>query len=120
MLKNSITNFFKSPVGVATNTSLKTITETPAFAFSTKKKSRGKKIRDYIRKGYTRVSKLKRFDFRQEDLTFPVNIKMKVNYIYKPKKKILPKQSREDYIIFKKMTGNEILLNLENSRYLSD
>lgn len=59
--------------------------------------------------------KIKKFDFRKPDITFPINIRMKLRYIYRPAKNITPTPPTTDFINFKRMTGNEILLNMKNS-----
>jgi len=51
-------------------------------------------------------------DLTQENMSFPINIPVKFTYIYRPIKNKL-KLPAHDFLNFKRMTGNEILLHLE-------
>lgn len=72
--------------------------------------------------GYAHVTNLKKFDWRQEDLTFPLSVPLKHRVMYRPSKdKITPlPTSTSDILNFKRMTGNEILLNLRNAAHFRD
>ncbi|KAL4433386.1 hypothetical protein ABPG74_017490 [Tetrahymena malaccensis] len=59
------------------------------------------------------VSKLGKFDLTKPNLSFPISIPLKLKYVYQPQKHA-PHLPTHDFINFKTMTGNEILLNLEN------
>lgn len=58
-------------------------------------------------------------NFMDKKLTFPVNIPIRYTYLYKPSKRP-PPVPMNDYLNFKSMTGNEILLYLENPSNLRD
>jgi len=63
---------------------------------------------------------LKRWDYRQKGLTFPMSLQGTTKYVYSPPKKIVPDEpprGDDDHINFKRMTGNELLLNLQNAQY---
>jgi len=120
MLKSAVSSFFKAPSGITAVNSVKSLTAVPQNTFVASKKSRGKKMRDYVRRGYTRILKLKFPNLREKNLTFPMNLTFRVRHVWRPKKKVLPKKTRDDYIDFRRMTGNEVLLNLENSEYLNE
>src|SRR3990167_501945 len=72
--------------------------------------------------GYKHLTNLKKFDWRQEELTFPLTVPLKHTVAYRPSKdKIIPlPTSTSDLLNFKKMTGNEILLNLKNAAHFRD
>lgn len=62
---------------------------------------------------------MKNIDYKDPNLQFPINIPIKYYYVYRP----LPLHRRErrplhDFIDFKNMSGNEILINLENPQNL--
>lgn len=81
------------------------------------KEKRGEaKIRKYMRKPdkYKLVKKMVPFDWKQKELVFPVSIRLRMKHIYAPKKNVMGPPPVEDYLNFKIMTGNEILLNLMN------
>ena len=83
-----------------------------------KAKSRSKRIKFFESKPhlFKKVAKLKIPDF-SKPLLYPVNIPIRYRYVYRPTR-TLPKLSVHDYLNFKNMTGNEILLNLENAEHL--
>ncbi len=83
-----------------------------------KAKSRSKRIKFYESKPhlFKKVAKLKIPDF-SKPLLYPINIPIRYRYVYRPTK-TLPKLSAHDFLNFKNMTGNEILLNLENAEHL--
>lgn len=56
-------------------------------------------------------------DLRAADITFPIKIPLKIKYVFKPIKN-KPKISIHDFLSFDNMTGNEILLYLEQSESL--
>eukprot|EP00331_Platyophrya_macrostoma_P013809 CAMPEP_0176419880 /NCGR_PEP_ID=MMETSP0127-20121128/8299_1 /TAXON_ID=938130 /ORGANISM="Platyophrya macrostoma, Strain WH" /LENGTH=331 /DNA_ID=CAMNT_0017800419 /DNA_START=151 /DNA_END=1146 /DNA_ORIENTATION=- len=56
-------------------------------------------------------------DLKDKNLTFPINIPLRISYVFRPAKR-LPTIPMHDYLNFKQMTGNEILLYLENPQNL--
>lgn len=65
------------------------------------------------------MSRMNPPDLTQDNMTFPINIPIKFSYVYRPtKNKMIT--STHDFINFKRMTGNEILLHLENPSNLRD
>lgn len=58
---------------------------------------------------------LKRFDYRAEDITFPVTLPIKVKSVYSPKKTYQATPDMHDLIQFQRMSGNEMLLNMKNA-----
>ena len=73
---------------------------------------------------FQRVSKMKMPDLNDKELVFPINIPLRFSYVFKPAKR-LPVIPMHDYLNFKNMSGNEILLylekpeNLRNSEFAS-
>jgi hypothetical protein len=59
--------------------------------------------------------RLKRYDYRAEDITFPVTLPIKVKSVYSPKKTYHTTPSMHDYLPFQRMSGNEMLLNMQNA-----
>lgn len=59
--------------------------------------------------------KLKRFDYKAEDLTFPIHVPVKAKSVYITKKDYHSTPSMHDYISFNRMSGNEMLLNMRNA-----
>ncbi len=66
---------------------------------------------------FQRVSKMRLPDLKDKDLVFPINIPLRISYVFKPSKR-LPVIPMHDYLNFKTMPGNEILLYLENPENL--
>ena len=56
-------------------------------------------------------------DWRDPNITFPVNIPIKYHWVYRPTKTV-ERIEPNDFINFSRMSGNEILLNLENYAHL--
>ena len=76
-------------------------------------KSHSKKVKFYEANPqlFRKYSRIKLPDFSKKDLIFPISIPIRFRYRFKPMKKAhIPPN---DYINFKLMTGNEILLYLE-------
>ncbi|CAD8096484.1 unnamed protein product [Paramecium sonneborni] len=55
----------------------------------------------------------KKFDFKNDDLTFPINIPLKQRYAYRPQRQFKKATPQNDYLNTEIMSGNEILLYLE-------
>lgn len=88
------------------------------FFKSKVKKSRKEQLLKYERDPrFKKIAKMKIPNLNDPNLTFPINIPIKYRYVYRPAKHP-PKLPQHDYIDFTKMTGNEILLNLENAQHL--
>lgn len=82
-------------------------------AFHSKPKSHSKKIKYYEAHPnlFQKYSRMKPPDLTKKDITFPINIPIKFRYRFKPTKRLeIP---AHDFLNFKFMTGNEILLYLE-------
>lgn len=63
---------------------------------------------------YQTISKLVKTDYAAKDLTFPMKVPLKFKTIYSPKKDYLRTPKSQDWMPFHKMSGNELLLNLQN------
>lgn len=63
-----------------------------------------------------RISKMKHVDFFNREIKFPIRIKLKYRYVYDPVRKMeLPVNQPMN---FSKMSGNQILLALEDLKKL--
>lgn len=63
---------------------------------------------------YKKVGTLKKIDFKAKDLVFPMTVPIKFRTLYSPKKDYLRTPKMQDWIPFQRMSGNELLLNLQN------
>ncbi|CAD8066368.1 unnamed protein product [Paramecium primaurelia] len=55
----------------------------------------------------------KKYDFKNDDLTFPINIPLKQRYVYRPQRQFNKATPQNDYLNTEVMSGNEILLYFE-------
>lgn len=85
-------------------------------------KSKSGRMKQYAKQPdlFRLTKKVRRFDFRKPDVSFPINIQMKLRYRYSPTKNIDMTPPSTDLINFKRMTGNEILLNMQNAAHFRD
>lgn len=56
---------------------------------------------------------MKKVDFKDENLKFPIKLNIKERFVFSPSKSI-EKVKPHDFISFDSLSGNEILLYLEN------
>lgn len=63
------------------------------------------------------TGRIRNIDLTRPGLTFPLSVPLKMRYAYIPQKHA-PHTPTHDFINFKAMTGNEVLLNLENFEHL--
>jgi hypothetical protein len=115
MFKTALLSGLKS---ISSPFSVNSLYNTSKFFKSKVKKSR-KEIIERLERDprFKRIAKMKIPDLNDPNITFPINIPIKYRYVYRPTKNP-PKIKHHDYIDFTKMTGNEILLNLENCKHL--
>ncbi len=87
-----------------------------------KKKSTAHRMKNYAKQPhlFKLTRKVRRFDFRKPDISFPIGIQMKFRYRYSPTKNLHSTPPSKDLINFKRMSGNEILLNMQNAEYFRD
>ena len=112
-----LSKFFQQTKPTGIPFSLKTLFDTQKQFKSRRKYSRKEIIKRYEQNpNFKKVSYMKLPNFRS-NISFPYNIPIKYRYVYRPVKSV-PKISYHDYINFKSMTGNEILINLENPKNL--
>ena len=62
---------------------------------------------------FKRIVKMKVPDFKDPEITFPINVTLRTRFVYRVSK-TKARLPEHDFINFKSMTGNEILLNLSN------
>eukprot|EP01017_Pseudomicrothorax_dubius_P041950 TRINITY_DN6780_c0_g2_i4.p2 TRINITY_DN6780_c0_g2~~TRINITY_DN6780_c0_g2_i4.p2 ORF type:complete len:394 (-),score=106.76 TRINITY_DN6780_c0_g2_i4:2936-4117(-) len=91
---------------------------TQPLAYKSRAKSRRERIKHYESRPdlFQKTPLIKPPDFYRPDLVFPYNVRIRYRYLFKPKKSLLLKPV-SDFLNFKNMTGNEILLNLENAQH---
>lgn len=58
------------------------------------------------------MSRLKKFNFKDPNIVYPIRLGLKFSFVYLPNKHRVPTPTH-DFIKFTQMTGNEILLHLE-------
>lgn len=115
MLRNFSQNLAKSHSAPYSRLSLTTV---PMFFKSRRKTSRINRIKKFLRDPrYKRIVKMKIPNLKDPAVVFPIVIPLKSKFVYRPKKSKL-RLPEHDYINFKVMTGNEILLNLSNVEHL--
>lgn len=87
-----------------------------------KRKSASDRLKNYAKQPefFKLTKKVRRFDFRKPDVSFPISIHMKLRYRFSPTKNMHSTPPSTDLINFKRMTGNEILLNMQNAAYFRD
>lgn len=108
----NLTKAYSSPLALVS------LTTNPMFFKSKSKLDKAERIKRYMADPrFRRVARLKLPDFKDPNLTFPVTIPIRYRFFYKGMKHP-PRLPEHDFINFKNMSGNEILLNLQNVEYL--
>ena len=112
-------NFFTSFLQACTKPmDTRSLFNTNVFFKSRRKKTQNQKNKlRAMNPRFQRVTRMKLPDLKDKDLVFPINIPMRISYIFKPAKH-LPVIPMHDYLNFKTLSGNEILLYLENPENL--
>lgn len=101
-------------------TFLNSLANVPNFKFGGRRKKTHTQRQRYFEARplyYKKVSKMRLPDFKDTELEFPINIPLRNVYIFRPVKK-RPLTLHHDFLNFKMMSGNEILLYLENPENL--
>lgn len=84
------------------------------FVSHQKSKAKGDKQKLADPDYYKGVTKLVKYDYKAKDLVFPINVPLKFKTVYSPKKNYLRTPKGQDFLPFQRMSGNEILLNMQN------